>query len=343
MKVLAIRKRDQSALPARIEPVWQHPNADDNVAAESGGIPTGAANFELKRARSNYFMRHWRGELSLPVSYWINGSLLTVVCTGLIAIIGALERRSFSLRLVAVTSLVILAGTIALCVWSMVGIWRSAGHHSSRGGSSGWAVAARVMVVFGVIGGVSNLTKSVLPQMHEFALIAIGQDPIGRIRVSVSPDGRSVIVVGTLREGAAAKVESVLNAAPAAQTLVLNSNGGRVLEAEQIARMVRSRQLGTYVERQCSSACTYVFLAGKTRVATPNARIGFHQPSFVGLNSAAQQRATQAMLDVYRDAGLPDEFIRRIGETPSTKMWYPTCDELLRANVVTRVAHPFAG
>jgi hypothetical protein len=26
----------------------------------------------------NYLMRHWRGELSLPISYWVNGSLLGV-------------------------------------------------------------------------------------------------------------------------------------------------------------------------------------------------------------------------------------------------------------------------
>ena len=34
---------------------------------------------ELEAAQSsksrNYFLRHWRGELSLPVTYWINNIL----------------------------------------------------------------------------------------------------------------------------------------------------------------------------------------------------------------------------------------------------------------------------
>jgi hypothetical protein len=26
----------------------------------------------IYRLRANYFVRHWNGELSLPVSYWVN-------------------------------------------------------------------------------------------------------------------------------------------------------------------------------------------------------------------------------------------------------------------------------
>jgi hypothetical protein len=36
------------------------------------------ANFQRSGppASSSYFARHWRGELSLPKSYWLNGALL---------------------------------------------------------------------------------------------------------------------------------------------------------------------------------------------------------------------------------------------------------------------------
>jgi len=292
---------------------------------------------------SNYFARHWRGELPLPVSYWINGALFSVVSTGIIVSINEIEQQSLaSLRHVALMSLAILGTSLLSSIWSLVGIWRSAGHHTSRGGAKGWAYAARFMVVLGAFGGVSNLARTVLPQMRVFGLIAIGQDPIGRFTVSVSPDGHSVLVTGTLREGAAAAISRVIDATPEAQWLVLDSNGGRVLEAQQLARKVRARGLDTYVRRQCASACTFVYLAGKTRAASPYARIGFHQPSFVGLNAMGQQEITVAMLNDYRIAGLPPEFVRRIAQTPSSQMWYPRSDELLHANVVTAILRPGA-
>lgn len=347
-KVLAAKRAQQSARPEPIEPEWRTSTASDDAWAPTRSpIDTApsstasAANVEPQPERSNYFVRHWRGELPLPVSYWVNGTLLGIASVAVIALVGMLEQSSFaSLRLVAVTNLGLLAGSVLSSAWSTVGIWRSAGHHVSRGGSNGWAIVARIMVVFSVIGALSHLAKTVVPQMRVYGLIAIGEDPIGRYRVSVSPDGRSVRVFGTLREGAAAKIVSVLDAAPTAKWLVLDSNGGRLHEARVLAQAVRTRELNTYVGRMCASACTYVFLAGKTRAVSPYARIGFHQPSFVGLNSVGQHHITEAMLDVYRTAGLPEAFIQRVGRTPPSQIWYPALSELLEAHVVTIIGVP---
>lgn len=363
VKALAVRRAQQRARPELIEPEWRKSSnsgegawapfsavesSESNASLESStsspSSTPGTANApsaEPRRTRSNYLVRHWRGELPLPVSYWINGTLLSLVSIAVIFAVGTLEQYSFaSLRLVSATSLALLAGSVLSSAWSTVGIWRSAGHHVSRGGSNGWAIVARTMVVFSVFGALSHLITTVVPQMRVYGLIAIGQDPIGRYRVSVSADGRSVRVYGTLREGAAEKIIGVLDAAPAARWLVLDSNGGRLHEARVLAQAVRARELNTYVGRMCASACTYVFLAGKTRAASPYARIGFHQPSFVGLNAAGQQLITQRMLDVYREAGLPDAFIQRVGRTPPSQIWYPTPNELLDAHVVTIVGSP---
>ncbi|WP_158244224.1 COG3904 family protein [Trinickia dabaoshanensis] len=340
-KVLAHKKAEQCKRPAQIEPVWESASEVADAAACPNETSIDAARQTDRAPSSNYLVRHWRGELPLPVSYWINGGLLSVVSTGIIISINEIEQRSLaSLRLVAWTTLAILGASLLSSIWSMVGIWRSAEHHAARGGAKGWALVARFMVVLGIIGGLSNFVRTVLPQMRIYGLIAIGQDPIGHFFVSVSPDSRSVIVAGTLREGAAAAITRVIDATPTAQWLVLNSNGGRVLEAQQLARTVRARGLDTYVGGQCASACTFVYLAGKTRAASPNARIGFHQPTFVGLNALGQQKITQAMLDDYRVAGLPPEFIQRIAQTPPSQLWYPRSDELLHANVVTQIRRP---
>ena len=289
--------------------------------------------------RSNYFVRHWRGDFSLGIAYWINGAILAgVVPAALIAAVNLMVKGSYSLRTTAFASLGVLLFSVIAWLWSIVGIWRSANHHVARGGSSRWASAARLMVVLGIIGMAGQLPATILPQIKEFALIASGNDPIGNIEIKVAQNGQSVIVNGMLREGAAAEVQKILDAAPGATSLVLNLAGGRLLEAQQLARAVGNRNLDTYVEDQCVSACTYVFLAGKDRAATPKARIGFHQPSFPGMDASTQRSMTQDMLDVYRSAGLPEAFIQHIGRTPSEEMWYPTRDELIASHVITRVS-----
>lgn len=295
---------------------------------------------EEKKMSRNYLVRHWRGELSLPVSYWINGGVLVgIVSMALYAAVNEMGNGSYSLRAISFASIGILLFSVTAWLWSIVGIWRSADHHVARGGTYGWASAARVMVVLGFIALTGNLSTTILPQVKELALIAIGNDPLGEIVIKVSANGQSVIAIGTLREGSAAKVQKILDAAPGATTLVLNSNGGRLFEAQQLARAVRNRNLDTYVEHQCVSACTYIFLAGRDRVATPNAKIGFHQPSFPGLDADTQRFMMQDMINVYRATGLPDEFIQRIGRTSPEDMWYPTREELIDSNVITRISH----
>jgi len=43
---------------------------------------------ESGEKNTNYFIRHWRGELSLPVSYWVNGFLALIAACLLIMIWG---------------------------------------------------------------------------------------------------------------------------------------------------------------------------------------------------------------------------------------------------------------
>lgn len=287
----------------------------------------------------NYLLRHWRGECSLGIAYWLNGTLIAGVLTGvLLGVLSGYSDGNQSLRNTAAADILTIVLSLLVWIWSTVGVWRSAERHVSRGGRSFWAAAAKFMVVISVMGMVGKFPVSIAPKLRELALITSGHDPIGKLDVKVSSDGRSVIVVGTFREGSAERVKQILDAAPAVTFLTLDSNGGRLLEAQQLGREVRRRGLGTYVEDQCVSACTYVFLAGKDRAATPNAKIGFHQPSFPGNDVNDQRAATAEMLDDYRRAGLPEAFVQRIGRTLPEAMWFPTRDELILANVITRTS-----
>lgn len=62
-------------------------------------------------------------------------------------------------------------------------------------------------------------------------------------------------------------------------TLVLDSPGGEISAALNIAGAVNDRQINTYIAEggQCASACSFIFLAGKNRQLGPSSALGVHQ------------------------------------------------------------------
>lgn len=288
---------------------------------------------------SNYFARHWRGELSLGISYWVNGALLSNLAPlAFFALAKGNEAdTSSSLRVTASLQLCAVAMTLIAMLWSSVGIVRSANRHVSRGGHAGWANLAKVMVGLGVFMFISSVAiGNVGRQWLELSRIAFGHDPMPPIEAKLSPDRRSLLLWGTLGTGSAEAVRRALDESPNLRLMHLTSNGGRLFEARAIAAEVRRRRMDTYVDGQCASACTLIFLAGRDRGATPNAKIGFHRPSFAGNDDSTA--GTEAMLAYYREAGISEAFIARVRGTPSSSLWYPTRAELSENHVVTRVS-----
>jgi hypothetical protein len=296
-----------------------------------------AETYEPLDPATNYFVRHWRGQLSLPVSYWINGWGATLICVGLMLLagkyLGNISVRGKSTAILGLTALLLLT-----TVWSTVGTWSSAGHHVARGGARIWAVAVQILTVLGVFGTATNFFLYQLPQMREHWLLASGHDPLGEIDIQLSRDGRALVLSGVFGSGSASKVRAQLEQTPDVTTLVLESGGGRIAEAVDVAQMVRERKLNTYVETHCESACTFIFLAGADRAGTPHAQIGFHRAFFPGMDPDLDAAMTEHMLEEYREAGLSEAFLARVRTTQAQDMWYPTRDELVAARVVNRVS-----
>jgi len=284
-----------------------------------------------------WFLSHWRGETSLGISYWLNGLLLAGLLPNVVLIgYSLVNPLRHSLRANALVVLLLIALQFALWVWVIVGIIRSANRHTSRGGSLFWANAARVMICISVVTMVVRLDKTKIPEIRLMASLAAGRDPMNQMSVNSSSDGQSIILDGTLGEGAVEMVQRAIDASPNATTLVLNSNGGRGQEAEELALRVRQRHLNTYVQEQCLSACTYVFLAGVKREIADDAELGFHQPTAPGLTATEQHDLIQQMVEYYRSVGVREWFIDHIAATPPEDVWYPTRSELVDAGVITR-------
>jgi len=294
-----------------------------------------------KPASKSYLARHWRGELSLPKSYWVNGLVggsAVGFAIGALAVV--IERQGDVQPILWMVSLILTWVVVALfTIWQAVGVWRSATYYR-RSGRKFWGGAAQVATVLGLLNAAYNFVFFGAAQLAGIYEIVTGDSRVGPHRFQVLANGQILEFSGGITFGVAGELEEFLNAMGSVKAVRLNSIGGRILEAQKMSDMIRARGLSTSVTQDCMSACTIVFLGGKERFMTPSARLGFHQPAFRGMTAADRRAAISNEEARLQRLGLSKEFAIRANVASPDGMWYPDNDELLRENVVTRIVTP---
>ena len=189
------------------------------------------------------------------------------------------------------------------------------------------------------------LAAALLAAMLLFTASA-GADPLPVVHPPVSPTaefeapyalgivagGEMIEISGSFSRAMPQNLVAMLGRAPRVRTIRFDSPGGHVEPAMQIADIIRSRGLDTYVPRVCASACTVAFLAGKSRFLDTDARMGFHQARAPGVPPAYFDPALRG---AYSKSGVPTAFIDHVLRTPPAALWYPTQAELRAAGLVT--------
>jgi hypothetical protein len=281
----------------------------------------------------NYFLRHWRGELTLPISYWVNGVLIAGAVPALLVYVAAFaEQNGASIQASSSIIMAVLASTILLSIWSMIGIWRSADHHEELGGSSFWAHVAKFLMFVGAIRLVFQIVN-LGPFTLETSQLAVGIDPLGK-PAQVAVVGNSLTLTGPIALGTADRVHKALKEHSEVKQLMLTSIGGRLAEAAQISDLVASRQMSTIADKECSSACTMVLVSGQDRSVMPGTKVGFHSPSYPGIGPVEINATASLMADSYRAAGLSDNFVDQALSVDASTVWYPKESELFDAGVL---------
>lgn len=283
-----------------------------------------------------FFRKHYNGDYSLARSYWVNTLLVSMFAPVVGLVMLPWLSEDFPARYGSAGFLFITALGITAWIWAVSGTWASANKHVQRGGQSGWATTAKVVIVLGLLRTIGDL-GNMMPTLQEHMRVAMGAQLGASTKLELRADGRSVLLSGGINDGSAELLDNALQLAPTVSTVVLSSGGGWIREGLMLADVIRKRGLSTYVEGSCESACTIAFLAGSTRAADPSARIGFHASRSIGSTDVAPSSAETAQLrTIYRDAGLPSEFVRQALDTPYNQMWYPPREELLASGVLTR-------
>jgi plasmid stabilization system protein ParE len=305
---------------------WQQP------AAHPRRAPAPRRPRVVEASQRGYFARHWHGEMSLVRAYWVNNLLvalpLAMALTGLMSWISV---KGESLQVSAIALLLILPLLLGLDVWCIVGAWRSASNYLRENGSRLWGYLARITLALGALQLLVSVLFGLLPSLGSYWQMARGIDPIGHARFSISPDGRSLRLDGTIGMGDASRMRALLDseAARNLRRIELVSPGGRLHEAELMAAALKPRGHEVRAVGDCASACTVVFLAGQPRQLTPGARLGFHRASTGTYNPVFEELANQQLEATYRDLGLPQPLIDKTLDTPSRSMWFAPREDLL--------------
>ena len=283
----------------------------------------------------NYLLRHWRGQCSLAVSYWING-WLAVIPIAMAAVLAGVAMRETRQPWLYLTGLLLVWTVVILTVtWQSVGTWRSAARTKRIYGRRFWPIVAQVMTVLGLLSNANLLRVRAVPAIVDAAAYVQGDPHLGAHGVRVLRGGTEIEVSGPLTSGLTQQLDAALARAPGAHVVHLDSLGGRVGVALGIADIIAAHQFDTYVEHVCASACTLAFLAGRQRWISERGRLGFHSSTVAGtVNRLAEAGFRQR----YEQYGLPADFVDHIFQTPPSKLWFPTRDELTSAHVVTGVA-----
>jgi hypothetical protein len=157
----------------------------------------------------------------------------------------------------------------------------------------------------------------------------------GPYAVRVLNQGLELEITGTFSWAMPQQFGVALAEAPQARVVSLNSPGGHVKAALEVAELIRARNLDTYVQRMCASACTIAFLAGHRRFFGETARLGFHQAHGPNITSAD---ANSLLRLAYQRLSVPPAFIAHVLRTPPADLWIPDLTELRSAGIVTDVA-----
>lgn len=310
-------------------------NASKTTVPTSTALPTNKWN--------NYIARHWRGELSLPISYWINSFLGNIaIALGVYAIINWADLKdNFLPEIGLLASILIWTTTIVICLWMWVGVWRSATVYRHNHINSSWGGVAKFMVIIAAIKFLASFVQTGIPQISEYYKIYAGDAEVGKYAFRVLRNGQELEFSGGITFGAAKEFERFVDAMGAIKMVTLNSRGGRLSEAERIGNLIRQRNLNTYVSNRCLSACTIIFLSGRERLIAKDAALGFHQPDFPGMTDEDRRNTIAIEKRRLQELGVSASFAHKANLAPPKSMWYPTQSELVSAGVVTKVIDSF--
>ena len=284
-----------------------------------------------------YIIAHWRGELSLAVSFWVNGFLLNLASSPVWAFVEATYSEPYTRpdwTDVAALSAIAIVG-VTVTTWQLVGTWRSAGRHIKKVNRIFWAMAARFSVVLGFLGVLGTIIAfaTVIKIQTQLVTGAL----LGDYSVSLV-EGTDIRLEGDINFDAVDEVRDLLNSNAGVEVLALSSAGGLVGAAFELVELVDERKLTVVAMGECSSACTMPLLASQAPTVVVGTVVGFHRWSdFVEVDSETESEMNEDLSQFLTDHGVDRDTRSKILAAGPEDLWTPTLRELTDRKIIRYV------
>lgn len=275
--------------------------------------------------QADYVKNYWRGLHPLSHVVWLDLFALSMLLSVLMDLVPK------QLSMVEITLVLLVLN--AVFIWQFTGAIRTIQ----------LAVKSRsdiMMIVFlsftvAIVSAVSLWRCIDLLYPETAPDQVVSRTPI--LQLDVSDHGRIIYLTGDISYPLHASFLSTLDNNKDIQTISLSSSGGNVFAARAMALKIIELGLDTHVDKDCFSACTLIFLAGKERTISKAGQLGFHS---YATNLVITSVTIDIQEQIYKDKkylmsrGVSNSFIQKAYSTPSTKMWIPTRQELRGAGLL---------
>lgn len=287
-----------------------------------------------------YLLAHWRGQLSLNKSLWLNTLGLGIAISVLeLTLLGNLAVAPG--RLIRLTLISLFFTRLVVFPWQLVGLFRAIENDylAERNifKTRGLQGIALLLMLITLVYSLEVIQGAIFyrSQVEFYA-----QPKAGRSYTLEVTANRKLKVQGDFEVGISTAAGAILSENPDIRAVVLQSRGGQIYEGRGLARLFIELGLDTYVFEECSSACATAFVGGQRRYLGPHGKLGFHRYK---LDTSQMQRAVafydlgaeqQRDLALFEARGIDPGFLRSMYAQPASRIWFPDQQTLLGANMV---------
>jgi len=140
---------------------------------------------------------------------------------------------------------------------------------------------------------------------------------------SGSGTGKSIVqITGDMVEDDILKFKQMIKSLPPQTIVRLDSPGGNLLAGIEIGKAIVASGFATSVSNICASSCALAWLAGKPRILSPSAKVGFHLAYKSNLDKT-ESGAGNALVGAYVSGlGFGENIVRYItSAAPTDIQW----------------------
>lgn len=221
------------------------------------------------------------------------------------------EQHGRNQVLITATGLVVaLAGVLRY--WHAT---RQASSRSIRAGAVRCSLATAALATYALV---------LLPVRVE---VAAGRFTSPNGEVAYDPDLDAISIRGPIGILMPRDLMVTMTSHPDTKLILLESGGGLVDEALEIAEQVAGHRMTVRVEHYCASACVTVWAASPTRQLAPDAELGLHEGSLdldIALDwiLALKQLTDTQVVTVLRRAGFSSKLLAKREEVGESGMYW---------------------